>query len=266
MNTKPPIEQFIDLKNKVYSFGDTSNDLMILQSYLLQNVGYEVKSYKNYWFYNSEEHNYLVLDAFLKTLYNTSSLHCLGIYKYFCVDDVYEINIHDGVNSCTIVTKYKEKNNFLILPFTPSFPCTIGFKVVSFGGNNQACLENSLALDYDNIARELAQNMAPHLLQELPSILKNNDFLRLLPKNQKSFCSSSWLLFFSLYLKQSAKIEEQILFIKHFISTQEPPKFVFHHQDFVLTKNPCSWKVKSLIIKNKIIKSWHFFKDILPFT
>lgn len=137
--------------------------------------------------------------------------------------------------------------------------------MINFGTNNQSCLENSLSLDYDNIARELASHMAPSLLQELPSILKNNDFLRLLPKNQKSFCSSSWLLFFSLYLKQSAKIEEQILFIKHFIHLNQPPLFMFHHQDFVLIKNPSSWKVRLVIIKNKIIKSWLFFKDILPF-
>lgn len=260
---KSDINNFLNLKNKLYGFTDLNNHLMILQAFLLQTQGYKVICSKNNpWFYSNSLGDYLILDLFARSVINSTGLYFLGHLKYFCEGDVYEVSIKSPNINLTTQIVILERNTQIALPNRITFPCEITFKVIKFGGTNLLSYQQSLCQDHDVEARTIIKDS--EVILSLPPVLKNNVFLRTIHNN--SLTSDNLLFYFSIFLRQYSLLQKNYYRVYNFIQYDQVPTFLFNNHDFRIQNDQFGYKEKILIIKHKFSQIIQFFKFSLPFS
>lgn len=261
------LNNFLNLQQSLHGFSDLTNQLMITQAAYLMDVGYEVTCYpERHWFYGKEGEIFLSLDFFSRCVFQSPEMFCLGVFKYFCAGDLYEITITSKDQVSVHILSLSEKDNKIQLPsdFNLYFPCTVKFKVVQFGGNNLASLNQIMKLDYDQEARDICQNFAVEdFTSSLPFVLKDNNFLRKIPKPY-NLSKNSLIIYFSEYIKEYGRYHTFLAQLTHAMNKQNPLIFRYSSSEITFLTPQIDY-LSFTIFRKQMTKSMQFLYYILPF-
>lgn len=212
MNAKS-IVSLLSLKETLFNYKDTTNDTLLCQGFVLQEIGYELHLSNLAAVIPQENGCRLSLRTINRSLQQSSGLYLLGPLKYWCGGDRYLISIkYNDKHHSEEITLTDGFDQFIHCPFSIDSAFSINFKVLSFGGNNLSSWHHYLSSDYDAVAlslqSEILDNHKVVISSGIHPLLRDIDFLYASSRDPKVNLYS----FLKNHLK-SLLLKEQLLWI-----------------------------------------------------